>query len=104
MSKQRNKTTYEWWIEELDVQPDINSQGVNMGTVDVIDFYQSTVQEALAASNQPDRGAYLRRIFGNQADGITESGRANIINGKLDIEFDTGQKVPKRFIKHAVFK
>ena len=96
-----NKTTHEWWVEDLDVRPDINSQGVNMGTVDIIDCYAASKEGALAASNEPNQRGCLRRLLGNDADGVLEIGYAYIIDGVLDTNFCSGHKVPARFLKQV---
>ena len=83
----RNKTTYEWWIEEVEGEYE-----------DSIDCYEGSCQAAQEAAGKDNFKGCLRRHSGNEAEGILDTGYAYIIDGVLDAEFCSGHKVPKRFL------
>ena len=96
-----NQTHYEWWIEVLD-EHEISTDEYGRLQGDIIDCHEALNKEdALAASNKPNHCVSLRRIFSNEAEGILDWGYAYIIDGVLETEFCSGQKVPARFLKQV---
>ena len=73
-----------------------------MDDIDIVDinyFYTNAKesQQCFAALKaDPDLILELAILIGNDDEGITDRGYAQIINGKLPECFDNGYKVPKR--------
>ena len=85
-----NKVSYEWWVEEVDADDDIQE-------CYEIDFKEWPVEprENLTAR------LCVRRLMGNDVEGLLSMGYAYFQNGSLEEEFCCGHRVPKRFLIKA---
>jgi len=83
----KTEILYEWWVETF--TPDEYE--------DIEDCYDIDLKEwPIDAPSGFDIRLCLRRLAGNDAEGITEMGYAYIENGDLENYFCCGHKVPKR--------
>ena len=78
----KDKLTYEWVIESLDSNGDIDD-------VDHSETFPSDIPE--------NADVALTRIIGNNRDGIKHRQYAYLADGKLPKTFENGVQVPKRF-------
>lgn len=87
-----NEVIYEWAAEHWDEYGDI------------VDCYEIGAPQ-LSNANADHPGCQikicLRRLSGNDEDGMQDSGYAYIVGDKLQPEFDCGHIVPRRFIEQV---
>ena len=90
----KNKVFYEWTAEWLDEHGDIQE-------CQHIDFKEWPVDCSLVDGCVEAKLA-LKRFFGSEANGLQEVGYAYVSgDGFLEPGFDTGQKVPQRYIEQC---
>ena len=87
----KDKVSYEYWVEEVDAYDDIQEcYG--------IDLFQWPVEP----SENLTARLCVRRLSGNDIDGLQTLGYAYYIDGKLEEEFCNGYKVPKRYLDRVL--
>ena len=86
-----NSVHYEWWVEEVDSYDDIQE-------CYAIDFHEWPVEPSAGLTSR----LCLRRLSGNDEDGLLSMGYAYFKNGKLEEDFCCDHKVPKRFLDKVI--
>lgn len=88
----KNEVYYEWVVEQVDEHGDIQ------------DTYQaSSYKEAVEEETTHQvKQIALKRDKGNDDDGVVERGYAYVVDGILAERFDSGQKVPAKYLKEVM--
>ena len=87
----RNKVTYEWAVEYVNSDGDIEN-------VDHADKREKLVIRETSLRTD----IALVRITGNDEEGEFGRGYAYVVDGKLESHFDSGDKVPARYMREAL--
>lgn len=88
----RNKTYYEWVVEEVD------SYGDRLDS-NAFDTYKEAIRYLTGMEGTFE--ICLVRNFGNDNQGVVDREWAYIVNGVLPSEFDGGSKVPQKYFKEC---
>lgn len=96
----RNTVDYEWVASEIDEHDDVIDnyyhEATSKGLKEALELTKTRVDKTGVRWR-----VELWRNLGSESDGIEDRGYAELVDGKLPEEFDSGHKVPTRFHKQT---
>jgi len=84
----KNEVKYQWWVETF--TPD---EYEDIEECEEIDLWELPITPPVGLSAR----LCLRRLTGNDTDGITDIGYAYLNGDTLEDNFDSGHKVPQKY-------